>query len=88
MRETLGALGPTEFFTGAMASVIDRNAKEIRCITAVTFTTLTFQFIAGTTSPAPVAPTTITYPVGYVVGYVATFRLLTGSIQVVYDGAS
>ena len=86
MREGLMALGPTEYFTGAMNAVITRDVKEIRCITAVTFTTLTMQFVAGTTSPAPVNPNTLTFPALWIIGYVASFRLLTGSIQVIYNG--
>jgi hypothetical protein len=88
MREGLQALGPTEFFTGAMNAVIVRNVKEIHCLGAVTFTTLTFQFPAGTVSPAPVNPNTITYPVLSVLSYIESFRLLTGSIQVIYEAAA
>ena len=87
MREGLQALGPTEFFTGAMGAVITRKVKEIRCLSAVTFTTLTFQFQTATSSPAPVNPNTITYPVYTVLSYIESFRLLTGSIQVIYEGA-
>lgn len=87
LRETLTALGPTELFSGPMASAITRLTKEIRVLGAATFTTLNFQFPAGTpTLPVnPTDPSTVTFPAGTQIGYVKSFQLLTGSIQVIYN---
>jgi hypothetical protein len=90
MRETLTALGPTELYTGPMDALLTRKTKEIHCLADCTFTKLNFQFPAGT--PAgdtalvdPTDPSGVTFPTGYIIGYVAGFQLLTGTIQVIFE---
>lgn len=92
MREGLLPLGPTQFFTGPMDALITRKTKSIRCIANSTFTKLNFQFPADTTGDSaevdPTDPSGITFPALYEIGYIAGFQLLTGTIEVVYEGAA
>lgn len=83
MRTTLG---PTEFFSGAMAAVITKKVKKIIVIADATFTTLTMQWPPSPTGTGAVAPTTLTFLAAakYEIEDVASFRLATGAIQVIY----
>lgn len=88
MRETLPSLGPTELFSGPMAALQVRKIKSIFVLSAATFTKLNFQFPASTpTTPVdPNNPSTVTFPQLFEIGYVKSFQLLTGVVQVIYDG--
>lgn len=77
--------GPTEFFSGAGGSVINRKVKVLRVLSATVFTTLTMQFPAAPAGGSAVAPTAVTYPAGYDLWDVATFRLASGSVQAIYN---
>jgi hypothetical protein len=74
--------GPTDIFTGAMASVITRRVKRIQVMVACTFTTLTFMYPSGeaqaTSATAP------TYPPLAEIRDVKTFRLATGTVLVTF----
>jgi hypothetical protein len=77
-------LGPVEFFSGAMAAASTRKAKVIKCLEAVTFSTLVMQFPAGPADASAVAPTAVTFPPLFDLRDVKSFRLATGSVEVVY----
>lgn len=83
MRTTLG---PTEFFTGPMGSVITKKVKMIKIVADAIFTTLTMQFPGVTVGNGIVNPSTLTFLAAarYEIEDVASFRLLSGSIQVIY----
>jgi hypothetical protein len=74
--------GPTDVFTGPMATAITRRVKCMKFITNATFTTLTFMFTSGESQA--VAPTGPTYPALFELGDIKTFRLLTGSAVVTF----
>jgi len=80
------SLGLNEFFTGPMSSVITRKVKRIKIVSDAVFTTLTMQFPAGTVGNGAVNPSTLTFLASapYILEDVASFRLLSGSIEVVY----
>lgn len=79
------SLGPTEFFKGAMGAVVTRKAKLIKVLEEpTTFTTLTMQFPALPAGTGAVNPNTISYDAMQEIRDVATFRLATGAIQVIY----
>jgi len=83
----MDSLGPVEFFSGAMGTVITRKVKRIMIISDAVFTTLTFQFPQSPASAGAVAATTLTFPVGmsYPLTYIASFRLASGAIEVIYE---
>lgn len=84
MRTTLGT---TEFFTGPMSTAITRKVKMIRIISDAVFTTLTMQWPEGTSGNGTVAGSTLTFLAAarYEIEDVAVFKLLSGSIQVIYS---
>lgn len=87
MSNQLGTLGPTEFFTGPMSAVITRKVKMIKIVADAIFTTLTMQFPGTpTVGNGVVNPNTLTFTSNssYWIEDVASFRLLSGSIQVIY----
>lgn len=76
--------GPTDVFSGAMGAAVTRKVKCIRIIATAAFTSLSFQFPASTAGAA--GPETIAaYPALFELYDVASFRLASGSIQVIYD---
>lgn len=76
--------GPTEFFDGAMAAVITRKVKVIHIIEDAVFTTLTMQWPQTPASAGAAVATSLSFPGYFQLWDVASFRLLSGSIQVVY----
>ena len=78
-------LGATEFFAGAGTVTVTRKAKVIKMLEASTFTVLTMQFPATPAATDAVAGTTRTFPATTELRDVATFRLATGAIQVIYN---
>lgn len=77
-------LGPTEFWDGPMAGPLVRKTKVLRVIEDATFTVLTMQFPATPATTGAADPTDISYPATMEIRDVASFQLLTGSIQVIY----
>lgn len=78
-------LGPVEFWKGAMAAVITRKTKVIIVMETAVFTTLTMQFPATPATTGAVNPSTLTFPALAEIRDVASFRLLSGSIQTIYS---
>lgn len=76
--------GPIEYFDGAMAAAVVRKVKVIRVIEEATFTSLTMQFPSTPATAGAANPSAISFPALMEIWDVAAFRLLTGSIQVVY----
>jgi hypothetical protein len=76
-------LGPTDVFTGPMATAITRRVKSMKVITNVTFTSLSFIFTSGEAQAVNPA-TSITYPALFEFENIKSFRLLTGSAIVVF----
>lgn len=78
-------LGPTEFWDGPMGAVVARKTKLIKVVETATFTTLTMQFPATPATAGAADPNALTYPALAEIRDVASFRLLTGSIQAIYN---
>lgn len=78
-------LGPVEFWDGPMGAVVTRKTKVIKVMEEATFTTLTMQFPATPATSGAANPNALTYPALAEIRDVASFRLLTGSIQVIYS---
>lgn len=78
-------LGPVEFWDGPMAAVVTRKVKLIKVVETATFTTLTMQFPATPATTGAANPNALTYPSLAEIRDVASFRLLTGSIHVIYS---
>lgn len=72
-----------------MSTTIERKVKAIFCLADSTFTVLLFQFPADPTGDTaevdPAAPIAAVFPMFHEIGYVASFKLATGTIQVVYE---
>jgi len=77
-------VGPVEWFDGAMGAVVARKVKVIRIVEDAAFTTLTMQFPTTPATSGAVAPSVLTFPATFEIWDVASFRLLSGSIQVIY----
>lgn len=79
-------LGPTEFFSGAMTAIVTRKVKLIKVIVEpTTFAVLTFQFPATPANGEAVNPATLAYDAMQEIRDVASFKLATGGIQVIYS---
>jgi hypothetical protein len=81
-------LGATEFFQGAMANTVAKNTKKIKMLANSTFAAggLVMMFQAAPAAPDALAqPSSITsFPALAEIENVKSFKLLTGSIQVIY----
>jgi hypothetical protein len=77
-------LGPTEFWDGAMSAVVTRKTKVIKVIEDAAFTTLTMQFPATPATTGAANPNALSFPALAEIRDVASFRLASGSIQVIY----
>lgn len=77
-------LGPVEFWKGAMGAVVTRRTKVVKIMEAAAFTTLTMQFPATPATAGAVNPSTLSFPPLAEIRDVASFRLLSGAIQVIY----
>lgn len=77
-------LGPVEFWNGPMGAVVVRKTKVINVLADATFTTLTMQFSATPATAGAANPSALTFPALAEIRDVASFRLLTGSIQTIY----
>lgn len=77
-------VGPIEYFDGPMASAVARKVKVIRVIEDAAFTILTMQFPGTPATTGAADPADLTFPATFEIWDVASFQLLTGSIQVVY----
>jgi hypothetical protein len=75
-------IGPTDVFTGPMASAVTRRVKSMKFITASTFTSISFMFTSGEALAA--SATAPTYPAILEIENIKSFRLLTGSAIVVF----
>lgn len=78
-------LGPVEFWDGPMGAVVTRKVKLLKVVEEATFTSLTMQFPATPATAGAANPSTMTFPALAEIRDVASFRLLTGSIQVIYS---
>lgn len=78
-------LGPVEFWDGPMAAVVTRKVKLLKVLEDATFTSLTMQFPATPATTGAANPSAIAFPALAEIRDVASFRLLTGSIQVIYS---
>lgn len=74
--------GPTDTFTGAMASAVVKKAKTIRVLTPAVFAVLDYMY--PNNDAMAVNPNTVTYPALAEIDFVKKFQLTSGSIQVVY----
>lgn len=77
-------VGPIEYFDGVMGAVVTRKVKVIRVVEDAAFTTLTMQFPGTPATSGAANPSTLSFPATFEIWDVASFRLLSGSIQVVY----
>ena len=77
-------LGPVEFFDGAMAAVVTRKVKVIIVVEQAAFTTLTLQFPATPPTTGAANPNALSFSPLAEIRDVASFRLASGSIQVIY----
>lgn len=81
--QTLYDQGPTDLFTGPMASAINRRVKKMLIVTNATFTApLTFMYTSG--EGQAVTASGITFPALLVLNDIKSFRLLTGTALVVF----
>ncbi len=81
-------LGPTEFFQGPMVNTVTRNVKLIKMLANSTFAAggLVMMYpAAAPVAPDAIAPSSITsFPAFIEIEDVKSFKLATGSIQVIY----
>lgn len=77
-------VGPIEYFDGAMGAVVARKVKVIRIVEDAAFTSLTMQFPTDPATAGAADPATLSFPATFEIWDVASFRLASGSIQVVY----
>jgi hypothetical protein len=74
--------GPSDVFTGPMATVITRRVKHIFVITASVFANLTWMFVSSETQA--VNANGPTYPPLFRMYNIKSFQLTSGSVLVVF----
>jgi hypothetical protein len=81
-------LGPSEFFTGAVA-LVKRKVKVLKIVQDAVFANLTLQFPATPASAGavvlPAGISALTFPAFFELRDVKSFQLTSGSIQCIYD---
>jgi hypothetical protein len=87
---TLPAILNDDSFTDG-ASVTNGTTVVLSHATTATGTGKSFTIVARTSTPSglvdPADPSDLTFPALMLIGYIASFKLTSGSILVVYDGA-